>query len=261
MRRGRTSSACRHETSADGARVLWGGRVARSVSTGVLLAVVGGVAAATGAIPDSDDREVHLCYQPGDSRERSGAEARLVDAERIPGDRNCRRGDRELAINQRGPQGPEGPEGPKGDKGDRGDKGDPGAPGQPGAPASSAAFSTREDSEQGIDQTSTTLVGKTIPAGSYAIGGKLQINNNDTEDVAYGGCQLRIGSTFVDAGTYELGRALTGGFGTGTEHLPLQATATVGASTSIYVQCDNDSDGEPAASNVVLTAIKVDAIG
>jgi hypothetical protein len=67
-----------------------------------MLLVVGGVAVATGAIPDSNDGEVHFCYV------RASGDVEVIDHQV---GRRCSSGERELVLNQRGPTGATGPSG------------------------------------------------------------------------------------------------------------------------------------------------------
>ncbi|MDQ3760087.1 MAG: hypothetical protein M3331_09115, partial [Actinomycetota bacterium] len=101
----------------------------RPLALAAALALCGGAAIATGSIPNSSTGEVHLCFQKrAASSERGGAEVRIFDDELNPG--ACLKGDRELAINQQGPQGERGATGPQGPSGPTGPTGPAGPPGQ-----------------------------------------------------------------------------------------------------------------------------------
>src|SRR4051812_2473731 len=90
-------------------------RLHHIVALGALLAIGGGIAAA--AIPSSDG-SVKTCYR------KKGGAVRVVSASK-----RCKKSEKALVINQRGPQGTPGANGLQGAKGDKGDKGDAGDPG------------------------------------------------------------------------------------------------------------------------------------
>jgi hypothetical protein len=71
------------------------------VIVAVLLVLAAGIAGA--AIPDSDDGEIHGCFQ------KNQGQLRVIDAE---GGATCRPSEESLTWNQQGVQGPSGPRGP-----------------------------------------------------------------------------------------------------------------------------------------------------
>jgi len=109
-------------------------RAARVMSAAAVLLVAGGVAVATGAIPNSIDGKIVLCYDRGDARsDRGGADLQIIDDQLNT--KGCDDDETRLAINASGtpgPQGPAGPTGPAGPQGDDGPAGPAGAEGPQG---------------------------------------------------------------------------------------------------------------------------------
>jgi hypothetical protein len=241
-----------------------------------VLAICGLTAAATGAIPDSGTGLVHLCYQKGAGSERGGAELRIMDGT----SGRCKRGDKALAINargpqgaqgpqgvqgpegQQGPQGPEGPEGPQGPPGDDGDDGDDGAPGQQGPAGVSTAYATENvEVTIGANPGEVLVLSETVPAGSYAINAKAVVENGvaDTDDATFA-CRMFAGAspTFIDSALVDIPDDGETFFAT----LALQATLTGFAGGAIEVRCDESGpSGTGTVSFAKLTAIRLDTIG
>jgi hypothetical protein len=162
----------------------------RPLGLAAALALVGGAAVATGAIPNSGTGEVHLCFQKGAAEsDRGGAEVRVIDDE--TNDR-CKKGDRKLSINQEGPEGPQGPTGPQGPQGEQGPQGQvgptgpqgaQGEQGPPGPPGNAQGFVATLGPTELFDDAGP--VGSLdLPAGSYMISASIAVANFDDEDSA-----------------------------------------------------------------------------
>src|SRR4051794_16006331 len=92
-----------------------------TVTLAATLALVGGVAFATGAIPGSDG-VIHGCYNT------NNGQLRVVDAAT-----SCKNPETAIQWSQTGPQGPQGIQGPRGEQGVKGDTGAQGPAGKDGA--------------------------------------------------------------------------------------------------------------------------------
>ena len=106
------------------------------------LLVVAAVAGA--AIPDSDDDEIHGCYQ------KNNGQLRVIDAQ--AGD-TCRPSEVPLVWNQEGVQGATGPSGASGPSGARGP---------------SDAFSRWNNGEKPADNVAPRLLDLSVPDGNFA---------------------------------------------------------------------------------------------
>ncbi|MDP1848186.1 MAG: hypothetical protein Q8K79_10380 [Solirubrobacteraceae bacterium] len=110
-------------------------RAARVMSAAAVLLVAGGVAVATGAIPNSVNGKIVLCYDRGDARsEEGGADLQIIDDQLNT--KGCDDDETRFSINAAGtpgPQGPAGPTGPAGPQGDDGPAGQTGPAGPQGA--------------------------------------------------------------------------------------------------------------------------------
>jgi hypothetical protein len=241
-----------------------------------VLAICGLTAAATGAIPDSGTGLVHLCYQKGAQSERGGAELRVMDG----ATGRCKRGDKALAINARGPagaqgpqgeqgppgepgpQGPQGDVGPQGPAGDDGDDGADGAPGQQGPPGVSTAYAASVEREElGTNPSVEVVLSKTVPAGTYAVNAKLEAQNGvgiiDMDDAVIR-CSLFAGAASIDANDVYL----FDDEGVSTASLALQGTIVGFAGGALEVRCqETGSSNAASVEEVKLTAIKLDTIG
>ena len=105
-------------------------RPAPGTVLGLLALVLAGAGLAVAAVPDSSGK-ISACY-----KKKSGALRVLVKGNK------CKRGERELAWNQKGPPGLPGSPGAPGQPGSPGADGQPGAPGSPGQPGASGFGAT-----------------------------------------------------------------------------------------------------------------------
>lgn len=60
-------------------RALDRARAGRLIGATAVMVVAGGVAMATGAIPNPQTGEVHLCYQADDAAKRGGSDVSIID--------------------------------------------------------------------------------------------------------------------------------------------------------------------------------------
>lgn len=236
------------------------------------LALIGGAAVATGSIPNSGTGEVHLCFQKRAAQsERGGAELRIFDDEQNPG--GCLKGDRQIAINQEGPQGEQGEQGPTGPQGPQGQQGQQGAQGQQGpqgaagpqGPAGSSGTSTAYNAEVGFVDIGgavgeVQIISKNVPAGSYVINAKMVLRNSDDEK-SEPLCQLRASGASIDFSQVTLPPGSGTGASTPFATIPFQATVNNYAGGAISVGCtEPESSNGTSVRNAELTAIKVDSV-
>ena len=248
----------------------------RPAGVATMLAICGLTAVATGAIPDSRTGLVHLCYQKGSGSERGGAELRIMDG----ATGRCKRGDKSLAINARGPEGAQGPQGergpvgppgpegaqgeqgPPGQDGEDGDDGEDGAPGPQGQPGLSTAYAaSNERVAIGDNPGVVVAITKAVPAGTYAINAKLEAQNGfgfvDVEDAVIN-CTLFAGASAIDSTEIFIDEDE----GSSTSSLALQGTVTNFAGGALQVRCqETSSSNASSVEEIKLTAIKLDTIG
>lgn len=166
-------------------------RLGRPMATAICVAVVGGSAIATGAIPSSGTNEVDLCFQKKGAKENGGAEVRVIDSD---AGAVCNGSDRRLTINQRGPTGPQGiqgiqgPQGVKGDtgatgpQGIQGPEGPEGPEGPPGEIGST--FFLASDEERELFTDSQVVISGDVSPSRYLYSGSISVANTDDEDSA-----------------------------------------------------------------------------
>jgi hypothetical protein len=163
--------------------------------------------------------------------------------------KGCKKNDDTLTWNQVGPQGPQG---------------EPGTPGAPGAqgergPSDAWVASLPEtafaDTDNGgpLDEVAFTL-----PAGSYVLGGSIDLENTwDSRDDLR--CSVQVDG---DKGARTLvprTRVLVEPFG--EDVIPLAGAATLTAAADVHVRCAALSpNGGKATATVQLTAIQVGAL-
>lgn len=126
--------------------MVWNARAGVVLTAAALIALAVGVASA--AIPDSDDGEIHGCYQ------KNNGQLRVIDAQ--AGD-TCRPSELPLVWSQEGPSGPSGPSGPTGP---------------------SNGFSRFHDAElAATDLLAPRLLELPVPAGRYVTTGTAIVRN------------------------------------------------------------------------------------
>lgn len=162
-----------------------------------------------------------------------------------------------------GPQGPAGPQGPTGATGPAGPTGPTGPQGPAGANGVAHAYTDTGSlvtkilcglncSILGVklDGSNPAVATVTVPAGSYLIFGKAQLNNDDGSD-QLGSCQLSTG----DQTSVRLG---SGGSASFIQSVSVQDTAiNVPDGTTFTMNCGTFNG---IAQNPKLTAIEVNAI-
>jgi hypothetical protein len=99
----------------------------------------------------------------------------------------------------KGRTGKQGPAGREGTPGREGPAGKAGANGERGP---SAAFDVKKPEEVNFPETPefVTVASRSLPAGSYAVTGKVIVNNDSTEEGAEVVCALKLGSNVIDEG-------------------------------------------------------------
>jgi hypothetical protein len=185
---------------------------------------VGGVASA--AIPDSDDQEIHGCYQ------KNQGQLRVIDAE--AGD-TCRPSEEPLTWNQEGPQGPAGPEGPTGPRGP------------------SDAFSRFHDAEvAATDLAAPRLLELPVPAGRFATTATAIVRNAGAGPAAIT-CQ-----TLHPSGDFDLARATLAPTGQpgDTQTLAMNPVGFANAPGTIWLDC-TDGGADVMVSWMKITSIQV----
>ncbi len=241
-------------------------RRTRTRSTTVLALAMLGALAAVGvgyaAIPSSDG-VIHSCYNA--SSNPSG-QLRVIDAE---GGVKCAKNEKSLAFNQRGPKGDAGPQGVPGKDGLDGAPGADGTAGLDGAPGADGkdgidgapgpagptdAYIGRNDLGAPIDNPGKTLVTLDLPAGFYAVFGKADVTNLDTDEQD-ARCTLSTG---------EYSEARIGHFmtlieteGADRQEIVVQDLLTLGSPGAVTLAC---STHHGSAARAKLTAIKVGAL-
>lgn len=193
----------------------------------VALLVLGGVAGA--AIPDSDDGEIHACFQ------KNQGQLRVIDAEEGAA---CRPSELPLVWSQEGPQGEPGPQGDTGPRGP------------------SDAFSRWHDPEAAVTQITLagTLLELDVPEGNFAVTTTLIARNAGAGPA---GVTCR---TLLPSGDFDLARATLTPSGQGGDTQTL-AMNPVGFSDdgpgTIRLACD-DAGGDVQASWMKITATQVE---
>jgi hypothetical protein len=239
-------------------------RVALVAAGSVVL--MGGGAAAWGqlaaAIPGPDG-VIHACYLNYAIPTDDVGTMRVIDP--AAGDA-CNELETALDFNQEGPQGPQGPVGPAGPTGPTGPVGATGAtgPAGPKGDKGDAGVSTAYAAElatTSINDGSTVILSKNVPAGSYVINAKATLTNGDDDDVAFVGCSVSAGATSIDGagGTLEEENFNVGS----SEVIAMQGVVSGFAGGAVSISCFNTGDPDSSRvdiSNVKLTAIQVSGI-
>lgn len=173
----------------------------------------------------------------------------------------CRHGETRLAWNTRGPVGAKGTSGRNGAAGKTGANGKEGAAGANGAVA---GFSAKNPAFVEIpNKEAVTLVHKTLPAGSYIISAKTNLEGVATE----AGISVGIDCELLSGANLELDGAFwTSPLGeVEAEYLAstavsMQAAVTLGSSTEISLLCEDDGFSKKiykeSAGPSVITAVQ-----
>jgi hypothetical protein len=193
-------------------------RAPLGAAAGVIV-LAGAVTVATGAIPDSDDGEVHLCYATqstdGGSFPTRKGEVRVIDHQ--AGTR-CDRRELELVINQQGPPGPSGV---------------------------SQGYSVQASDVLLASNIETVMVGKTVPAGKYLVNGSVYMSNDDNavgENVLCG-LESSVGDVW-ETQTSVLTALATPGF---SESFSMDGSVQDASNPiTIYISCRMGNTGQDA---------------
>jgi hypothetical protein len=270
------------------------GNIGRLVFATAVLVSAGAVAVAFGAIPNSSNRTVHLCYDAAGSKTADGTPLRILDDQ--AGSAECP-GYADLSIYAKGPTGPAGPAGPQGATGPKGPSGPKGAtgPAGPKGPAGgptgptgprgpaggptgptgpkgstgtrgptgpvgpSTGYITNSPADPIPEGTTTTLASLLLPAGNYMVSGKTNLIAADVAERAY--CTLEtVGSGVFDTTQVDSDREQYDRIA-----LPLQGVLRLGDVEVVQLNCfvaDNNPNSNITAKfqDTVLSATKVDSI-
>jgi len=251
-----------------------------TAASAVLALAVGGGALASNAAPGAPTNLFRACVH------HHSGEIRLVDHKA-----ECRRRERFLTWNAEGPAGPAGPPGPVGQTGATGPTGQTGAAGPKGetgaagpagpggpqgpagedgadgpagpagerGPAGPPGLSGVLEATRGFGpvnfeafQASLTVITlRDVPVGDYAVTAKVAVRASGESTFTATRCQLRAGALVIDQSR----EAVPGGANAFT--VPLQATASLSASSSFSVVCTVPGGGG-FASDAKLAATRVD---
>jgi hypothetical protein len=154
-----------------------------------------------------------------------------------------------------GPQGPAGPQGPMGATGPAGPTGPTGLQGPAGANGVGHAYVDSSSSSVGLSGSYVTLASVTVPAGSYLIFGKTELQNGDSSDQP---AQCTLGNDTVSSQFDVTDVELSGGSGSNILSVSVQGTAVGVPNGTIILMTCNTLNGE--AQYTKLTAIAVNAI-
>jgi hypothetical protein len=133
----------------------------------------------------------------------------------------------------------------------------------PAGPAGYSAF----DDDTGIICNASCTEGSlnNIPAGSYAIFGKLHIDQRDPDvDEYYANCRLHAGADFDDALVSQLGPGQSGSEGTNdlrTDTLNMQVVHTYASDGGkAYINCRDTDTGDAYGGDLKITAIRLGSL-
>ena len=151
------------------------------------------------------------------------------------------------ATGAAGPQGPQGPSGPSGSNG---------ADGATGAAGTSAAFIARHDAFVAVGTSATTVVTLDLPAGLYALFGKVVVTNNDSSPQSVT-CSLSTGeSALVRLNGYD-----TNGTGISTDFysqdVTVQDLLSLANPGTVALTCNGYA---ASATSAKITALQVDSL-
>jgi hypothetical protein len=207
-------------------------RLAAATATALVL---GAGSVAYAAIPSADG-VVSGCYA------KNGGTLRVVDAS-AP----CKTTEMSIAWNQKGQPGAQGPQGPQGPQGAKGE------------PGGLSTVHTGSGSATVTADTYSDVAGVQLPAGTYQIAGKGQVNNQQSSPAVVS-CNVYAGGQHVDASTATVGDPSVT---TISEYAALAFVGTVEltAPGRVHIECI-DGAGNPGVSvSARLTATTVGAIG
>ncbi|PZS35398.1 MAG: hypothetical protein DLM61_01980 [Pseudonocardiales bacterium] len=235
-----------------------------ALTTSVVLLGSGTLAWATGtaSIPGPGG-VIHACYVTNGNLKN----ITLIDPSTGT---KCPTGYTALNFNQTGPQGPQGlqgPVGPQGLTGAIGPQGLPGATGATGAtgpagapgpagPASASHAYVVSNAFSGLPGSDETVASTAVPAGSYVVNGKTELNNGSVTGDQEGSCRLMVGAVQYDYTHVLLKEAIAAG---DESPVPVQAAIVLDAPNTIAMICNVTADNSYAA-DTVLTALAVGGV-
>ena len=230
------------------------GSYANVASTLALIVALGGASYAAVAIPKNSVGSTQIINSSVKSKDVKNGTLKGVDFK-----------EGALPTGAQGPAGPAGPQGLAGPAGSEGPAGPAGprglaGPAGPQGPIGpSTGFEAQRNNVLGWTGNLQTVVGFTLPAGSYVLSAKVLANNDNDPTQAVIHCALKVNGTIVD----EMGAALILGSTSATDkaYIPLAGTTTsLDESTEVVVQCQSNHAGGFWDDRVV-TAVKVGSLG
>lgn len=184
----------------------------------IALLVAGGVAGA--AIPDSDDSEIHACYQ------KNQGQLRVIDAQEGG---TCRESELSLVFNQQGPQGDTGPRGP------------------------SDGFSRFHDAETEVTNfDAARLLELEVPVGKYVTTGTVIVRNTGPAG-SFVTCVTRHPSGDFDLAQTRLAPSGQPG---DTQTLAMNPVGFATSPGAIWMDC-SDGGGDVVASWMKISSTQV----
>ena len=155
---------------------------------------------------------------------------------------------------QSGPVGPAGPVGPSGPAGATGPQGAVGLTGPAGPIGASAAYISRADDFVDLGTSPTTVVTLDLPAGQYALFGKVLVTNNDA-DPQTTTCSLSTGeSAQVRLNGYD------GPVAVYSQVVSLQDLLSLASPSTVSLTCQTFNGVASVASSAKITAIQVSSL-
>jgi hypothetical protein len=169
---------------------------------------------------------------------------------------NCRRGERAVSWNQRGPAGPPGsagPPGPTGPPGSAGSLGPVGPPGPAGAPGPSSATSISRSFVPLVGTTTLATIG--VGPGAYAIQAKTVVTDDSSGSV-YVFCDLTVENPTDDDRS-----ATMVGTASARQTVALELTHTFASAGTITLACDPTNPANTTDVGTELTRIVAIRVG
>ena len=155
------------------------------------------------------------------------------------------------ATGATGPQGPKGDTGAAGVQGIQGPKGDKGDTGAPGPAGTATVYEDHSSPAQVLSTTPAIFASQAVPAGSYLITGHVALSLPGSSD-SYS-CALKSG------GTTTLDTSKGKSFGNGADAV-FDTVQTIGASTTLTIECSAGGAGNLQVDQVQLVAEPVGSI-
>jgi hypothetical protein len=180
--------------------------------------------------------------------------------------KKCKKGDKKLSWNQKGPAGPTGPAGSAGAAGTNGTNGTNGANGTNGTDGAVAGWSTTHAASVNItaDTALTPIASKFLPPGSWIINGSVTLTGSDTAaspQAADSTCQLVDGAATSQEATWSSPEGAVFLFKLAETTVSMQMALTTTTQTTLSLKCEDNLTGPPStfeadASAAVITAVQ-----